>query len=450
MVFKNYTFLIYLRISCILLNALFIAWLVFNVQLYYSASLLFFVLIAQSIECAKFVSKTNADLARFIEALQTQEFNINFPRKFKGNHYQELYNAFNRFLLENEKLKNQQETHFQLINTIINQIKTGIIGSNQSGKIVLMNQAAGDILKLPKFDNLKLFEEKLPQIFKELDENSAQTKKVITIDTGTEFLNLSVYCKIVKVEGKSCKIFTFDDINKELNDKELEAWNKLISILTHEIMNSVTPIISLSESAKGILASPKSEVKPMNTVSNEDFTDIQTALNTIHKRSLGLLKFVENYRKVSKIPIPDKKRVLISDLINYVTQLFQNNIQQHQIELTVKIPNPKISLFTDAALLEQVLINLILNAIDALEKQDNKQIKIEAFQTDLHTIIEIEDNGCGIKKELLNQIFVPFFTTKTKGSGIGLSLSKQIINTLGGTLKIATQPEIGTKIWLQF
>jgi signal transduction histidine kinase len=215
-------------------------------------------------------------------------------------------------------------------------------------------------------------------------------------------------------------------------------------------MNSITPILSLSESVSGLLVNKEGKTKLITDINNEDLDDIQVALKTINNRSKSLLKFVKDYRKMSKIPVPELNPVNLNELISRIIKLFEPQIIKNQIDFKTHIPNPKLTINTDAGLLEQVIINLLINSVDAMSNSKHKILTISAYQNNLNTIIEVKDTGCGIKKEVLDRIFVPFYSTKNHGSGIGLSLSKQIINVLDGTIKIDSKPDAGTTFYLVF
>ena len=450
MVFKNFTFLLFLRLFLILAISFLIAFIFLETEFLYTGIILSIVFIGQIIEIAAFVGKTNYEISRFIDAITYNEFTTSFPHKKTGNHFGKLYKSLNNFLEKQKQIKSEQEAHFQFISTIVNQIKTGIIASNHEGKVILMNQAASEILNLPKFEKIEKFEQRVPQLFDWTDKKAAKNKKVISFDTGVEFKSLSVFYKAIKIKGNVHKVFTFQDINDELGNKELEAWNKLISILTHEIMNSITPILSLSESVSGLLINKEGKTKLVTDINNEDLDDIQVALKTINNRSKSLLKCVKDYRKMSKIPVPELNPVNLNELIFRIIKLFEPQIIKNQIDFKTHIPNPKITINTDAGLLEQVIINLLINSVDSMCNSKHKTLTISAYQNNLNTIIEVKDTGCGIKKEVLDRIFVPFYSTKNHGSGIGLSLSKQIINVLEGTIKIDTKPNAGTTFYLVF
>jgi len=240
------------------------------------------------------------------------------------------------------------------------------------------------------------------------------------------------------------KLITFQDINSEIEQKEIEAWHKLIRILTHEIMNSITPISSLTETMQGLLSDKDGKQRSMSSMTEDSISDIRFSLNTIQNRSEGLLQFVKNYRKLTKLPKPKPEITLIKAFLQGIEKLMGDALQRQEIKLTVEVNDPSLSAIFDPSLIEQVLINLITNSTHALEGRSEKQIVINAFAADSHVILEVSDNGKGIPEKDLKEIFVPFFSTRREGSGIGLSLSKQIVTQHGGRIKVRSIPEQGT------
>jgi signal transduction histidine kinase len=229
----------------------------------------------------------------------------------------------------------------------------------------------------------------------------------------------------------------------------MKSWQNLIRVLTHEIMNSITPIASLASTAYGLLKDNQ-ECEVPETM-NEVVVDVREAVNTIEKRSKGLLTFIENYRKLTRIPIPDFKIVPIKDLFDRVEQLMQDQIELKSINFSTKIDPQTLTITADAGLIEQVLINLCKNAVEAVDGISRPKMKLKA-ETDGrgNSVIKVADNGRGITEEVAEKIFIPFFTTKQQGSGIGLSLSRQIMRQHKGTLRVSSTPNEKTVFKLRF
>jgi len=246
---------------------------------------------------------------------------------------------------------------------------------------------------------------------------------------------------------------TIKDIQNELEENEMESWQKLIRVLTHEIMNSITPIASITQTLNYMIKDVRSTYT--NAFQDEGETEaieeIELAIETIHKRSVGLLHFVESYRDLTRIPTPRFTIFPIRQLFDNLKGLMKEEMNQRNILCIATVTPDHLELSADEQLIEQVLINLLKNAIQALEKTEPPRIEIKAF-TDSNgkIIIQMSDNGQGILPEVLDKIFVPFFTTKPKGSGIGLSLSRQILRLHGGTLTAHSEPDVETVFTLKF
>ena len=243
------------------------------------------------------------------------------------------------------------------------------------------------------------------------------------------------------------------NIQNELEEKEMEAWQKLISVLTHEIMNSIAPISSLSTTISTILTELKSKTLAGHDDpdSLEAFEDVDMALSTISKRTEGLMHFVNTYRHLTKIPQPSYTIFGIHQLFKEIKILLSDETTEMGVNCQISIDPETLELSADERLIQQVLINLLKNAIYATQGRQNAQIWMKAYINKRgRVVIEVIDNGQGILPEVLDKVFIPFFTTKTTGSGIGLSLSKQIMRMHGGNISVTSTPEQETKFTLTF
>ncbi|MDD3049985.1 MAG: ATP-binding protein, partial [Candidatus Cloacimonetes bacterium] len=253
-------------------------------------------------------------------------------------------------------------------------------------------------------------------------------------------MQLIVYAKSFLLYSERVTLISLQNIQSELEEQEMLAWQKLISVLTHEIMNSITPIASLSETLNEILKQVTEEIEG-NEVSTETLDDIRNSIMTINRRSSGLIKFVESYRSLTKIPRPVIKIVTVNNIFKNICNLMGAEIRKQNIALELTIKPSGLEVAVDEQLIEQVLINLIKNAIHALEGKENKTIILSAYADNYsHPFISVADNGEGIIPEALDKIFIPFFTTRKEGNGIGLSLSREIMRAHGGTITVSSEP----------
>jgi signal transduction histidine kinase len=245
-------------------------------------------------------------------------------------------------------------------------------------------------------------------------------------------------------------ILSLQDIKHELDEKELESWMKLIRVLMHEIMNSITPITSLSETLSNLYSKGDSPVFP-EQITNKTIATTLQGLNVIKEQGKGLMSFVESYRKLTRVPEPDKKLFKVVDLMNRVGILYNSLEKSEQIKLSFSVKNPDLEIYADQNMISQVLINLVKNALEANENNSSGRISLVAeLNNSQKAEICVIDNGPGISEENLDKIFVPFFTTRQNGSGIGLSISKQIMRVHGGNLKVRSIPGKETVFCLSF
>ena len=281
-----------------------------------------------------------------------------------------------------------------------------------------------------------------PSVARHLMEDGRRLMEIKTA-SGTRILSVEV--SYLLMIDKSYRLITLQDINSEIEQKEIEAWHKLIRILTHEIMNSVTPIASLSETMQTMLSN-----KPADAIGEDVVEDIRFSLNTIQKRSERLIDFVENYRRLTRVPKPVIQPVGVQNFLVNIENLMREEIGRNNIVLSLDIEDDTLDIKIDPMLVEQVLINLIRNSIHAVEGKSEKHIEVKAYRDEKMIIIEVTDNGKGIPEKELKEIFVPFFSTKKDGSGIGLSLSKQIMSLHGGRIKVDSILNEGTSFYLVF
>lgn len=263
-------------------------------------------------------------------------------------------------------------------------------------------------------------------------------------------VHLSVQVKELIMNEIPYKIMLVQDLNQEMEEQEVDAWQKLIRVLTHEIMNSVTPIVSLTEAVNTMLTDKDGERKKLEQLDEEDKADLFGSLETIEKRSKGLLRFVNAYKDLTKTPEIVFAQMDIGGLIKQVLSLLNTELERKKIILDKSGVGVHLMAKGDASWLEQVLINIIRNAMDALENIESPKIEISAFQDGGDNCIIIRDNGEGMDKETLDNIFVPFFTTKKNGTGVGLSLSRQIMKLHRGSLSVASEMGKGTVVTLQW
>ena len=382
----------------------------------------------------KYIDLTNRNFKRFLEAINYSDFSQSFTDKNLGKSFSELSQAFTQVVEKFQQARAEQEKSFRYMNTIVQYINNGLISFDQEGNVDFINRAAKKILNIRFLKNIQSFKTKNPtlyQLMKKIRHGEKVVKK-ISISNDTKQMAFSGF--EFKVGDKDLKLLSIQDIHNLLEDKELEAWQKLIRVLTHEIMNSLTPISSLSSTTFDLIK----EIEGQDDQIKEKLLDIKDALNTIHKRSEGLTDFVKAYRSMTLIPKPEFQIVSVSNLFSRVYKILKPKLQKQGI-LFEKITDPEsLEISADPSLMEQVLINLLLNSIYALKETQKPQIELKCFLGDSgKVVIQVIDNGSGILEKNLGKIFVPFYSTK-KSSGIGLSFCKQIMKLHNGQIKVAS------------
>lgn len=450
--FKNFRLTIIFRLVLLTLSLSTVLYLFQFEDKYITVTLLCFLVIYQVYDLFIYVDHTNKKLKRFFESIRYADFSSNFTYdNTLGKSFKELNEAFTEVINAFQKIRLESEENLLYLNTVVQHVAVGLIAYDQNGKIELINNAAKKLLKVTFLRNigqLGMTDKVLEDVLKGL-----KTGENVMIKVGGPQNERQVVMNATefRLRGKNYKLVSIQDIQNELDNKELEAWQNLTRVLRHEIMNSVTPIASLSSFAIDLL---DSEWKNKNTTTGlqvETVQDIWESLETIEKRCQSLINFVEGYRSFTSIPSPIFQWLLVEDMLKRVMQLLQADRKSYNVGLECKVLQDGLKLYADQNLVEMVLINLLKNAFQALENSPEGLVEVRAFNgADNHVIIQVEDNGPGIIPEALEKIFIPFYTTKKGGSGIGLSWSRQILNLHKGTLTIQSKPGHGTVFTLHF
>ena len=413
----------------------------------YHVTLLIVAGIAAYQTCAliRYVEKTNRDLTRFLEAVRGSDFSQTFTGGGLGTSFNELKAAFNEVLSAFRRARAEREEHYRYLQTVVQHVGIGLMAFQPDGDVELMNAAARRLLWTgPALRNIKSLEALSKPLVETLFRLGPGEKALVKVEDAGDLLHLAIYAAEFRLRERNFTLVSLHNIQSELEEKEMEAWQNLIRVLTHEIMNSVTPITSLAATAHGLLTVQTEERLPEETLN-----DIREAVQTIQRRGQGLLHFVDAYRRLTLIPKPDFQIFPVSGLFQRATSLMRAQIEN--IRFHTQVDPSSLELTADPDLIEQVLINLLRNAIQALESQPNARIDLVARMDERgRVVIHVKDNGPGILEEAQQRIFVPFFTTKRDGSGIGLSLSRQIMRLHRGTINVRSVPDAETDFILRF
>lgn len=434
---RNFRLAIFLRVSMIVALSVMIAFIIVVKPMFFVLAAATILLITLIVNLIRYIEKTNKDLTHFLLSIRQGAFTESYTSGNRGKQQQLLSDALNEIVIEFAKLNEEKELHYQFLKTLNENINVSILSFDASDNLINMNQAAKRLLDLPSFSKIDHFRKIDSSLYDAVSKLEPEGRTLVKVVLREEVYQLSIQLKEIVLNGKPVRIFLLQNINSELESKEIEAWHQLIRVLTHEIMNSVTPIASLTAAVEKILRDENGNPRDLSRLSPDNLEDVFSSLATIQSRSKGLLKFVTSYKEFAR-PIDAKFETIdLSRLLRRIITLLQPQIDEHNIKLTFDFPDEH-SAQGDASLLEQVVINLLKNAIEAVAHDGSGAIKVILRKQNQKTALLIVDNGPGIDAEILPRIFVPFFTTKQKGSGIGLSLSRQIIKLHNGTIKVQT------------
>ena len=414
----------------------------------FAAILTSFIILLQLIEIFRFVSQTNRKLTRFLESVKYSDFISGFSSDHKlGKSFKDLNIAFNEVLEAFRKARSEKEEHWQYLNTVVQQVRTGILSFDVDGNIQLINTNARKFLDSQNIRSIHELREVNPKLYQTL--NTVQPGKG-ALYKGANELYLTIQATELRIRGNDVKLLTLQNIQPELQKQELEAWQNLTRVLRHEIMNSITPISSLTSTLKDILEYDLTKKENHYELKQEGAEDLKEGLSTIENRSRGLIKFIDAYREYTSLPTPKVKTIRLKDLIEKISMLMRQEIKKHNITFHHECSSEYLTIQADEEMIEQVLINLVKNAAEAVSGIQNPHIELIGRYDGSFVKIEVTDNGPGIIPEAIEHIFVPFYTTKKSGSGIGLSLSRQIMQLHNGTLTVESEIDVKTTFTLRF
>lgn len=408
----------------------------------FALSVLFAIVsIGLAVGLFRYVNDTNRRLARFFESVRYSDFAIRFSSaKDKGDSFAEVNRQFNEVLEAFRQTRAEKEANLLFLNTIVQHLSAGILVFDAQSGVLVSNSAAFQLLGVYRLHHLGDLPERHRALIHFVQNLSSKGKMLYQPETNRQ---LAVQGVSVNLQGRSVRLLTLQNIHPELQRKELDAWRNLTRVLRHEIMNSVTPIVSLVETAQ--------EIVQHDLPKNAATADLTEALEVVALRSRGLVNFVEAYRSFSAIPQPKPVEIRAKSLLDRVIQLSASEAKANNVNLEYFIQPEGLTLQADPDQIEMVLLNLVKNAREALKDTPQPAIVFRVgMDPKSRPFIEVEDNGPGVPPELLEEIFIPFFTTKSTGTGVGLSISKQIMQLHGGDIRVSTSPGGGARFVLEF
>jgi two-component system, NtrC family, nitrogen regulation sensor histidine kinase NtrY len=444
---KNFAFNIIIRIVLIACISVVCTYVLLTRSMLFAPLVMVILVTVISIDLVQYIRKTTKYLSYVLSAIRDSAYSdtatfqgLSHKGSGFGNILQEVSQEFAKVTVE-------KELHFQFLQTIIENINVGILIMEPDQRIRLANSHVKKMLALPSLQSAPDLLKVDKKLFDALTTMTAGARQLLKVHAAEQLLQLSIHVKEVVQRQINLRIFILQNISSELEAKEIEAWQKLTQVLTHEIMNSVTPISSLTDAIQSMITE-NGKPKDLATLDNDSVDDLHNSVVTISSRSKSLMKFVGAYKEFSRVPELRSESFDVVRLVNKVADLFSPDIAQKHIDLNVNATRESIETKGDPVLLEQVLINLLKNAIEAVS-QETGMIGIH-IKKNITTQVSVSDNGPGIPSDVLEKIFVPFFTTKQKGSGVGLSLSRQILKLHQGNIKVQSLPGEGSVFTIEW
>lgn len=444
MLLKKFYINIIIRILCILASCLAIAvcvvwkpdWLIIiNIA---------FLIGLQVVLLLMKINRLNVDLESFFASMQSNDSSIIFSGK-KNTPFINLYQQLEKINKDFQKLKIENHSQNEYFKVLVEHVNIGLISFNNDDEVTLYNRTAKELLgkrNLHRITELEDIQSGLSTIVKDLEPSD---QRLVTLYINNSIQQLSLRTAWIKFHDNSIKLVSFQNIRNELDEKELESWQKLIRVLTHELMNSAGPINSTIATIKEFLVNPDGEARTVESLNNHIIDDTIEGLKIIEERSQGMVDFVSKFRSLTLLPKPTFTTIPVADLFRTIELLMTDKFNSNEISFETKISPANLTITADKGMMEQILINLVSNAILALENGKTKQIRVSAsFNESIRPEIHVFDNGVGIPIDIQDKIFIPFFTTRNDGSGIGLSLSRQLVRLLGGTLTFTSKQDEGT------
>jgi len=438
------------QLVLLLINCFVLMWLVLSSAWYASIVVSVFVLVAQVLIIVRYLDQSNRAIARFLVSVKHDDVLAGFDREEAPASFRELGQAMEELVAGLQKARSEKEEQATYMRVLVQHIPVAVIAIRDDGTVSLFNNAARRLFGLSDIRNLEQLRSFDSGVTDAIGAIAPASERLVRVVQDNGLLQLNISATSLKLRGRAEKIVSIQDIQGQLENQEMEAWQNLIRVLTHEIMNSVTPITSLAQTASENVAGLIKNL-PGESPLLEDLQDTFDAMDTVGKRGAGLMRFVESYRSLTRLPKAKIRIFRLDKFIQRIETLMGDSFEQKSVKFRTGIEPQSLELSGDTELLEQAVINLLKNALDSVAAVVNPEVSLVArLESRGHIIIAIKDNGCGMDEEVRSNIFVPFFTTKRHGTGVGMSLVRQIIRLHRGQVGISSEPGKGTEIRLRF
>jgi len=412
-------------------------------------SLFVLALILETAALLWYLTRIRRDLLKLINALVNEDQSMQFSRVRRDPYFNAIHAGFNALISDFRLVRLDREAEQRFFEETVNHVQFGLVAFNEKGEVTLVNQAFLELFGLSgimHLDALKEASTELPDFFKQFSPGKEKLKK-ITLPDGQHHLIFLASGFVLK--GENISLISVRDISREMDRNELEAWQKLLRVMRHEILNSISPIQLIAGNLSKRLQ-PEGELVPLEQLTAEEVLDIKTGLDTIHRRASGLSVFLDAYANMYRTPEFTPVPTEIAPLLKRIEQLFKEEAQHQKTSLFVDCPHKELKLDMDEKMIEQVLINLVKNAMEALKSQSTREITLSARVERKEVVLSVEDTGSGIPQDQMESIFVPFFSTRESGTGIGLSFSQHIMRMHGGQIRVSSTQDKGSVFQLRF
>jgi len=424
------------------------AWLVSRNQYLYGIVLIPLVIFEGGMLIYLF-NRTNRKISYFFNAVRNDDTTLFFPETVKGKTLLELHSSLNRVNQVFAEAREASETNEHFYRSLIGHARTGLLAFNRQGNIEVINPAMEKIFSIFHLRKISDFDDLDPRVSVTMRDLVPGKHEILSLSIENELRQLLFNKAILEIGDKDLSIISVENIKNELDHKELDSWIRLTRVLNHEIVNAVTPITTLSSTFYDLFH--RDGKLSTKNISDEMLVDTARALQNINEHGTGLMKFVNSYRQFTRLPEPAFKHIHLGDFLQKELDSIKNYPGGEYIAMNMEIQPLDLSLLGDPELLQRVLSNILINAVQSMEEKETKQLLISS-SLNYHNriIIEISDSGTGIPDDIKDQIFVPFFSTRENGSGIGLSLCRQIIHLHNGDISIRSSEQAGTTVTLRF
>jgi two-component system, NtrC family, nitrogen regulation sensor histidine kinase NtrY len=449
--FNNFRANVILRALAFVLLSLVLAWSVLNTTWLATPVACGILMVLSALELIRYVERTSGDLAIFLNCVAHQDFSTPATLPYKGRVFAELSQAYRVLTEEFRRLNLQKAANHQYLEAVIEHVGVALCCLDEQGGVKMVNEPARKLFAVAHLNSHRSFtriDARLPDLLLRLGDGE---RTLLDVRRGDDTLRLVMYATTFELLEQRYKLVSFHNIHDELDQQEIDSWLKLIRVLTHEIMNSVTPIISLSGLIRDTMIDETGIPPTFRTLAPQEQADMLRSVTAIHTRSSGLLDFVQAYRSFAKLPQPVFTEIDVRALLERVRTLMSQEIEAAHVTVELQCKEPGLTVRADAGQAEQVLINLLRNAVEALTGKPQPRVELRSFRNDHgKVLVQVIDNGAGIAAEHLDSIFVPFFTTKRNGTGVGLSISRQLMRVNRGGISVRSSPGDGSVFTLRF